>query len=116
MIEREFVSRKKVEFQIQEYIKENLKGVGLSHSKILRTPLGEKIIIHAARPGLIIGSGGSNIKKLTTDLKNKFGLENPQIEIDEIAQTNLVSAVVAERIATSLERYGTMRFKGLVIK
>jgi len=113
MIEREFVSRKKKEFQIQEFIKENLSGVGLSHSKILRTPLGEKIIIHAARPGLIIGSGGSNIKKLTQDLKNRFGLENPQIEIDEIKDTNIVAAVVAERIANSLERYGTMRFKGI---
>lgn len=113
MIERDFVSRKKKEFQIQEFIKQNLSGVGLSHSKILRTPLGEKIIIYAARPGLIIGSGGSNIKKLTQDLKNKFGLENPQIEIDEIKNTNIVAAVVAERIATSLERYGTMKFKGI---
>ena len=59
MIEREFVSRKKKEFQIQEYIKENQSGVGLSHSKILRTPLGEKIIIHAARPGLHPGPARS---------------------------------------------------------
>ena len=113
MIEREFVSRKKKEFQIQEFIKSNLRGVGLSHSKIQRTPLGEKIIIHASRPGLIIGSGGSNIKKLTKQLKQKFGLENPQIEISELENINLVSAVVAERIATSLEKFGTMRFKGI---
>ncbi len=95
IIERDFVSRKKVEYEIHEFIAENLKGAGLSHSKLQRTPLGEKIIIYASRPGLIIGGGGSNIKKLTAQLKKKFGLENPQIEISEIPDQNLVAAVVA---------------------
>jgi small subunit ribosomal protein S3 len=113
MIERDFVNRKKKEFQIQEYIKANLKGVGLSHSKIQRTPLGEKIIIYASRPGLIIGGGGSNIKKLTKDLKNLFNLENPQIEISELEKVDLVASVVAEKIAGSLEKFGSMRFKGV---
>lgn len=113
MIERDFVSRKKTEHQIQEFIRDSLRGVGLSHSKIQRTPLGEKIIIYASRPGLVIGGGGSNIKKLTKRLKKEFGLENPQIEISEIKDVNLISAVVAERIATALEKYGTMRFKGI---
>ena len=113
MIERDFVARRKMEFQIQEFIKNNLKDVGLSHTKLQRTPLGEKIVIYAARPGLIIGGGGTNIKKLTKQLKKRFGLENPQIEISEITDTNLVASVVAERIASALEKYGTMRFKGV---
>ncbi|MCX8147624.1 MAG: 30S ribosomal protein S3, partial [Candidatus Woesearchaeota archaeon] len=113
MIEREFVAAKKIEYQIQEFISENLKGVGLSHIKMQRTPLGEKIIIYASRPGLIIGGGGTNIKKLTKMLKKKFGLENPQIEISEVENVNLIAAVIAERIATSLEKYGLMRFKGI---
>jgi small subunit ribosomal protein S3 len=112
MIERQFVSRKKKEYKIQEFIKSNLRGVGLSHSKIQRTPLGEKIVIYASRPGLIIGSAGSNIKRLTAQLKKKFNLDNPQIEISEIKETNLIAAIVAERIAITLEKYGTMRFKG----
>ena len=113
MIERGIVSRKKVEFQIQEFIKESLKGVGLSHSKIQRTPLGEKIVVYASRPGLVIGGGGANIKKLTKQLKKKFGLENPQIEISEVENVNLVASIVAERISSALEKYGTMRFKGV---
>jgi small subunit ribosomal protein S3 len=113
MIERDLVTQKIKEFQIQEYIGDNLKGVGYSHTKIQRTPLGEKVIIFAARPGLIIGGGGSNIKKLTKNLKKEFKLENPQIEINEIDNVNIVAQVVAERIATSLEKYGTMRFKGI---
>ena len=113
MIERDFVARNKKEFLVERYIASQLNSVGLSHSKIQRTPLGEKITIHASRPGLIIGGGGSNIKKLTRQLKKKFSLENPQIEITEIADVNLVATVVAERIKSNLERYGTMRFKGV---
>ncbi|MEK6916613.1 MAG: 30S ribosomal protein S3, partial [Nanoarchaeota archaeon] len=106
-------SRMKKEYHIIEYLRTNLKGVGLSHSNVQRTPLGEKIIIYASRPGLVIGGGGSNIKKLTEDLKKEFNLENPQIEISEIENENLVAAAVAEKIAISLEKYGTMRFKGI---
>jgi len=113
MIERDFVLRKKKEFQIQEFIKSSLKGVGLSGINIQRTPLGEKIIINASRPGLVIGSGGSNIKELTRDLKKEFELENPQIEINEVQNDNLVASIVAERIAYALERFGPMRFKGI---
>ncbi|MBN2422514.1 30S ribosomal protein S3 [Candidatus Woesearchaeota archaeon] len=113
MIEREIITQKIKEFQIKEFIEKSLKGVGLSHTKIQRTPLGEKIIIYASRPGLIIGGGGSNIKKLTKELKRNFGLENPQIEITEVRDINIIAQIVAERIASALERYGSVRFKGV---
>lgn len=113
MIEREFVAQKIKEFEIEEYIRENLKRVGHSHTKVQRTPLGEKIIIHVSKPGLVVGRKGENIKNLTTILKKKFKLENPQIEISEVMDVNLDPQIVAERIANSLERYGTSRFKGV---
>jgi len=116
MIERQFVSQKKKEYQIQEMIAGNVKGAGYSHTKLQRTPLGEKIIIHAARPGLVVGRKGQNITKLTRDLKNTFELENPQIEISEVENTNLDAQIVACSIAEALERYGTSRFKGVMHK
>src|SRR3989344_8368062 len=116
MIERKSVSQKIKEFQIQEHISTELMNVGHSHTKLQRTPLGEKIIIYASRPGLIVGKKGQNIKKLTEDLKNKFGLENPQIEISEVENINIDAQIVAERIAASLERFGSMRFKGIAHK
>jgi len=42
MIERKFIAEKIKEFQIQEYITQSLKNVGHSHTKLQRTPLGEK--------------------------------------------------------------------------
>ena len=113
MIERKFVKEKIKEFQIKEFMAEHLKGVGLSHTRLQRTPLGEKIIIYASRPGLVVGRKGENIKKLTETLKKKFNLENPQIEISEVDDINLDVNIVAERIVNSLERYGTTKFKGI---
>ena len=113
MIERKFVAQKIKEFQIQEFIEQNLKKVGHSHTKLVKTPLGEKIIIFASRPGLVVGRKGENIKRLTKILKRKFELENPQIEISEIENPNLDAQIVAERIANSLERFGTQKFKGV---
>ncbi len=113
MIERQFITQKVRELEVQEYFEKNLQRVGHSHTKIQRTPLGDKVIIFAARPGLIIGRQGTNIKTLTKTLKNKFKLENPQIEIAEIENPNLDAQIVAENIASSLERYGAQRFKGV---
>ncbi len=116
MIERKIVAQKKKEHQIQEMIANNVRGSGYSHTKLQRTPLGEKIIIYAARPGLVVGRKGQNITKLTKKLKNSFELENPQIEINEIENINLNARVVAGKISESLERFGTARFKGIMHK
>jgi small subunit ribosomal protein S3 len=116
MIEREFVKQCKREFEIQEFISQTLKNVGHSHTKLQRTPLGEKIIIYASRPGLIVGRKGENISRLTSTLKSKFKLENPQIEISEVENPQADAQIVAENIASALERFGIKRFKGIMHK
>ena len=116
MIEREFVNQKKKELQVRTYIAENLKNVGHSFTEIKRTPLGDKVVIHASRPGLIVGRKGQNIEKLTKSLKNRFKLENPQIEITEVDNPDLDANIVAERIASTLERFGSNRFKSIMHK
>jgi len=113
MIERKFVAQKIKEYQIQEYIEHNLKNVGHSHTKMIKTPLGEKIVLYASRPGLIVGRKGQNIKELTKTLKKRFELENPQIEINEVEDVNLDARIVAERITDSLERFGAQKFKAI---
>ncbi len=116
MIEREFVQQKKKEFQIQEFISDNLKNVGHSHTRLLRTPLGEKVIIHTSRPGLVVGRKGQNISQLTDMLASQFKLDKPQLEISEVENPNLDARIVAERIASALERFGANRFKGIMHK
>lgn len=113
MIERQIVASNLKELKIQEYITSQLKNLGQSHIKLQKTPLGEKIVIYASRPGLIVGRKGQNIKKLTQDLKDNFELENPQIEINEVEVPEMDAQIVGERIAGSLEKFGTQRFKGI---
>jgi small subunit ribosomal protein S3 len=116
MIERDIVAQKMKEFQIQEYIGGTLKKSGYSHTKLQRTPMGEKIVVYASRPGLVVGRQGQNIRKMTIDLKDKFGLENPQIEVGEVENIYLDANIIGEMIAVSLERFGTERFKGVMHK
>src|SRR3989338_5201840 len=116
MIEREFISQKIKEFAIRTYIESKLAKVGISQIKIKKIPLGEKIIIYTSRPSLIVGSKGANIRDLTKTLKTDFKLENPQIEINEVKDVFLDAHIVAERIATSLERFGSAQFKGVAHK
>lgn len=113
MIERKFIAERVKEHAILEYVEHTLRNVGHSTTKMVRTPLGEKIIIYASRPGLVVGRKGENIKKLTATLKKKFNLENPQIEISEVANPNLDAKIVAERIASTLERFGSQKFKAI---
>lgn len=113
MMERDFIAQKTKEFLIKRYLESKLSNVGLSQIKLKKIPLGEKIIIYTSRPSLIVGSKGANIKDLTNYLKKEFKLENPQIEINEIKNVFLDANVVAERIVSFLERFGSARFKSI---
>src|SRR3989338_5038757 len=84
MIEREFIAQKTREFYIRKHVEEILGNVGISSVRLKKIPLGEKIVIETSRPSLIVGLKGSNIKALTKTLKEKFNLENPQNEIQEV--------------------------------
>ena len=113
MIERKFVAEKIKEFQVHEYVGEFLDNVGYSKTKLVKTPLGEKVIIFASRPGLIVGRKGANIKQLTKSIKGKFNLENPELEIAEVPHPSLDADIIAEKIVSYLERFGTQKFKAI---
>jgi len=111
MIERKFVTEKIKEQAIKEFLAKKLSKAGYSSTEIQRTPLGEKIIIYTTRPGLVVGVKGENTRKLTQTLKQKFKLENPQIEVGEVENPFLDPHSVADKIAYVLETYGSTRFK-----
>ncbi len=112
-MEQNFINQKLREYKIKEYLGKRLGKISLGQIKVKKIPLGEKIIIETNRPGMVVGSRGANIKDLTNELKREFKLENPQIEINEIRNEYLDPNVVAEKITSSLERFGTNRFKGI---
>ena len=111
MKERSTVQLKKEEFSIRESIKKLLGKGKISRIRIEYTPVGEKIIIATHKPGLVIGRKGEKIEEITKLLKNKFKLENPHIEVDEVTQPEFDAQIMADEIALSLERFGPLKFK-----
>ena len=112
-IERKFIKQNMKEFRIKQHVEKSLSRVGLAGVKLRKTPLGDRIVLFASRPGLIVGRAGANISKITKELKEVFQLENPQIEIEEVSVPDLDANIIAERIINSLERFGSARFKGI---
>ena len=113
MIEKQIVSKHMKEYLMQEFIKLYLPTGSYSKIDLRKTPLGEKIIVYSARPGMVVGRKGENIRGLTITLKNKFKMENPQVEVGEIGNPLLDASTVADKIAYTLERFGPKRFKFL---
>jgi len=116
MIEKNIIKKKLKEFEIMEYIENEVDKPGYAFTEIQRTPLGEKIIIHTSKPGLIVGRKGESIRALTKVLKDKFNFENPQIEISEVENPNLNAHSIAKYITHTFERFGPSRFKFLGYK
>lgn len=116
MEEKKFVSVRKEEFNICEFIKKEFGKGKISGVKIEYTPVGERILISTHKPGLVIGKRGEKIAELIEYLKRRFKMENPHIDIDEIIHPEFNAQLVADEIALSLERFGPMRFKAIAYK
>ncbi len=104
MREREFVKEGIKRAQIEEYLANLFQRAEYSHCEIRRTPLGLRIVVYAARPGLVIGRKGRNIDKIIEDLKRNFGLENVNLDVREVEIPELDAQVMAREIARALER------------
>lgn len=116
MEERKFVSIRKEEFGIKEFIKKEFGKGKISTVKVDYTPVGEKITISTHKPGLIIGKKGESIERLTEILKKRFKMENPHVDIAEIKKADLDAQLVADDIALALERFGSLKFKNIAYK
>lgn len=112
MQEKQFIQKGARKVRLDEYLHDELEGAGYSHSDIVRTPTSTKVVIHAQRPGLVIGRGGSRIKELTSDVERKFDLENPQIEVNEIEEPDANAQIVAQSMADWLEKGGRAKRVG----
>ena len=103
--ERTFIRENTNRILIKEYLIKKIEGAGFGGMNIQRTPMGTRINIVVERPGIVIGKGGRKIKELTEEIKEKFNVENPQIEIEEAgARSSLNAKIMAEKLAAALER------------
>lgn len=89
--------------KIRKYVKEKLYQAGIAKMEIERAGGKIRLILHTARPGIVIGRKGVEIEKLRGDLKHKFGSDFT-LEVTEIRRPETDSQLVAENIALQLER------------
>jgi small subunit ribosomal protein S3 len=90
--------------EIDSYLAEELKKAGYSKVELTKTPLGTRVVIYAAKPGMVIGRRGQSIRDLTQVLEQTFGMENPQVSVAAIETPDLDPMVVASQIAAALQR------------
>ncbi|CAI50524.1 30S ribosomal protein S3 [Natronomonas pharaonis DSM 2160] len=90
--------------QIDEFFSEELSRAGYGGMEVAKTPMGTQIVLKAEKPGMVIGKGGKNIRKITTTLEEEFGLEDPQVDVQEVDEPDLNAQIVADRLANALER------------
>ncbi|HID25401.1 MAG TPA: 30S ribosomal protein S3 [Thermoplasmata archaeon] len=105
VIENRFIEENTKRLLIKEFLRREIAGAGFGGMDIQRTPMGTRITMVVERPGLVIGRGGANITKLTEEIKERFGVDNPQIEIQEAgSQAALNAQIMAEKLAEALIR------------
>ncbi|HLD58529.1 MAG TPA: 30S ribosomal protein S3 [archaeon] len=104
MIERFFIEQSMKKIELTRFVKKQLEMAGFTDLEIVKTPLVTRIVLHVVRPGLAIGKGGQTINQLTDEIGKKFGIENPQIEIQEIQRPELNAQVQVDKIVSLLER------------
>jgi small subunit ribosomal protein S3 len=103
--ERKFIRESTNRILIKEFLIKKVEGAGFGGMSIQRTPMGTRINIIVERPGMVIGKGGSKIKEITTEIKDRFKVDNPQIEIQEAgSKASLNAQIMAEKLAEALER------------
>lgn len=91
------------DFKIREYIKKKLFTSGISKIEIERAANRIRITINTAKPGMVIGRGGSGVDELKSELEK---MTNKQVSINviEIKNPDIDAQLVAENIASQLER------------
>lgn len=104
LLKKFFINYAKRKVRIERFIRNYFPGESYSRIELERTPLGVKILIYTDRPGRIIGAGGGKINEMTDMLKNKFKLDNPQVDVKSIEKPDLDAKIVAKRITSALER------------
>ena len=100
--EGDFADNLVEDYNIRTYLKKKLYSAGVSKIEIERASDRVKIIIHTAKPGVVIGRGGAEIEKLRAQLEKMLN-KQVYVNIVEVKQPDMDAQLVAEKIALDLE-------------
>jgi small subunit ribosomal protein S3 len=101
---RRIIDRNVERHLVKEFLMNNTKKAGFGGLDIRRTPQGTEVTIKAERPGMVIGRKGKIINDLQKRLSDEFSLDSPRLKVDEVEDPALNAQVMAEKIASAMER------------
>jgi len=101
--EKKFSERINEDILIRRYLENRFSRASLSKIIINRKPSKTLVTISTARPGLVIGKGGSEVDLVKKGLKKMLGY-NVQVNVDEIKRPGLIAELVGQNIAQQLEK------------
>jgi small subunit ribosomal protein S3 len=96
------------DLKIRKYVKQKLKMAGVPKVEIERAANRVKVSIHAAKPGIVIGRGGTEVENLRKALEAMTG-KQVAVNIVEIKKPELDAQLVAENVAAQLEKRTSFR-------
>lgn len=96
------------DYEIREHIKNKMFIAGISRIEIERAANRIKVTVYTAKPGMVIGKGGSGVEALRKDIE-KMTKKNVIINVEEVKVPELDAQLVAENIAAQLERRVSFR-------
>ncbi|MDE6956250.1 MAG: 30S ribosomal protein S3, partial [Oscillospiraceae bacterium] len=91
------------DFKLRSYLKKNLYSAGIPKIEIERDSAKVRVYLHCARPGVVIGKGGEDIKRLEAQLTKMAG-KPVDLKIIEVNNADMNAQLVAENIAQQLEK------------
>ena len=91
------------DLEVRDYVLKKLDAASVSRVVIERPAQTARVIIHTARPGIVIGKKGEDVEKLRKELSAKMGVP-VHINIEEIRKPDLDARLVAQNVAQQLER------------
>ncbi|MEE3161855.1 MAG: 30S ribosomal protein S3, partial [SAR324 cluster bacterium] len=101
--EKDYASQLRQDLDIQKFVKARLKHAAISKIEVERTAKRTKVNIFSARPGIIIGRKGDEVERLKKEL-SKRNYNDVTINIKEIKRPEIDATLIAENIASQLER------------
>ena len=101
--EKKFSDRINEDILIRRYLENRFNRASLSKITINRKPSKTLVTISTARPGLVIGKGGSEVELVKKSLKRLLGY-TVQVNVDEIKRPGLIAQLVGQNIAQQLEK------------
>jgi small subunit ribosomal protein S3 len=106
--EKDYATLLHEDIKIREYIEARLKEASVSKIEIERAANRVNVTIHTAKPGMVIGKGGSEVEVLRNQLNTMTG-KRVHINIIEIKRADLDARLVAESVARQLENRVSFR-------